>query len=194
MVQDIWARWLIFIHDDIFGYDANTAHVRVNVSPENNKGFDMKVELKKIKVSKMMSKETTAFEADLWIDGKKAASIHNNGSGGSNSYYFEDKATEQKFFAFCNSLPPIPSEYFPNGMPMDEEIVVGNLLEKHEHIQKLKRMTKTKTLVKLADHKFAEWTIYMVVYTPQIGQELRKKHGADLVAIANENIENAANL
>jgi len=77
---------------------------------------------------------------------------------------------------------------------MDEEIVVGNLLEKHEHIQKLKRMTKTKTLVKLADHKFAEWTIYKVVYTPQIGQELRKKHGADLVAIANENIEDAANL
>lgn len=184
---------------DFFGSQVDIVVTRANGLPITLRGYDMKIELKKVKIIKSMSRETTCFQADLWIDGKKAADIHNDGHGGCNFYHFQDKDLEQRFFAHCKSLPPIPAEeqfksIFPNGLPMDEDILIGELLNKHEQVQNLKRMTKTKTLVKLADHKFGEWTIYKLVYTPQIGQELRKKHGADLVAIANEDLEKAAGL
>src|SRR3972149_5431468 len=42
----------------------------------------MKVELKKLAIYPRMSEETTAFAADLWIDGVKVGHAKNDGHGG----------------------------------------------------------------------------------------------------------------
>lgn len=156
----------------------------------------MNIELKKIKIIKSMSQETTCFTADLWIDGEKAAYVSNRGTGGANFYHFFDKNLQGSFFAYCKSLNPLQTdEYkhlFPNGLPMDADLLVGELLEKHQQIQWFKRQTKNKTLVKLCTHKRGDWMIYNVSFTPEVGQKIRQKHGNELVLIANEDIEKAA--
>lgn len=42
----------------------------------------MKIELKKLAIYPRLSEETTAFNADVWIDGKKVAVAKNDGHGG----------------------------------------------------------------------------------------------------------------
>jgi hypothetical protein len=42
----------------------------------------MKIELKKIAIYPRLSDETTAFNADVWIDGQKVGSAENDGHGG----------------------------------------------------------------------------------------------------------------
>lgn len=42
----------------------------------------MKIELKRFTTNARLSQETTAFAADVWIDGKKAGHAENDGHGG----------------------------------------------------------------------------------------------------------------
>ena len=44
----------------------------------------MKVELKKVKIAKFLSEETTAFSAQLWVDNEYIADVSNEGRGGNN--------------------------------------------------------------------------------------------------------------
>lgn len=44
----------------------------------------MKLELKKIKYSPSLSKETNAFTAELWVDDMPTADCLNSGQGGGN--------------------------------------------------------------------------------------------------------------
>ena len=46
----------------------------------------MKLELKKLQYSEFASHETHCFEADIWVDGKKALFAENDGRGGPNNY------------------------------------------------------------------------------------------------------------
>ena len=64
------------------------------------------VELKAVKVYVGMSEGTTAFTATLYINGKKAAHVKNDGRGGDNYPRFLDRTLEEDFHSFCKSLPP----------------------------------------------------------------------------------------
>ena len=64
------------------------------------------VELKAVKVYVGMSEGTTAFTATLYINGKKAAHVKNDGRGGDNHAMFLDRELETDFHEFCKSLPP----------------------------------------------------------------------------------------
>ena len=44
----------------------------------------MKAELRKVKIARHMSEETTAFTADLWVDDKHIGHVKNDGRGGAN--------------------------------------------------------------------------------------------------------------
>ena len=46
----------------------------------------MKLELKKLQYSEFASHETHCFEADIWVEGKKALFAENEGRGGPNNY------------------------------------------------------------------------------------------------------------
>lgn len=42
----------------------------------------MKIELKRLSISERLSQETTAFAADVWVDGKNVGTAENDGRGG----------------------------------------------------------------------------------------------------------------
>jgi len=46
----------------------------------------MKIELKNVKHSEFASRETDCFQASVYIDGKKAGTVGNDGQGGCNHY------------------------------------------------------------------------------------------------------------
>jgi hypothetical protein len=62
----------------------------------------MKIQLKNLKIAG--GEETTRFEASLYIDGKKAATVSNGGEGGSHRYYFNDNAVGQQFREAANAI------------------------------------------------------------------------------------------
>lgn len=53
-------------------------------------GKNMKLGLRKVKVYDELSEETICFTADLYADGKKVATVKNDGRGGSTDVYFTE--------------------------------------------------------------------------------------------------------
>ena len=96
------------------------------------KGLDkmenMEVDLKKIEILEANSDETLCFSARLYINGEFAATVHNNGQGEANRYYFNDPKIRDEFFSYCRNLPDFDSPYGP--LPADEDLVIGDLIEK----------------------------------------------------------------
>jgi len=88
----------------------------------------MKIDLKKIEVLEANSDETLCFSAHLYIDGAFAATVHNNGQGEANRYYFEDNRIREEFFSYCRALPDFDSPY--GALKSDEDLVIGDLIEK----------------------------------------------------------------
>jgi hypothetical protein len=64
----------------------------------------MKIDLKKIEILEANSEETLCFSARLYIDGAFAATVHNDGQGGANRYYFEDNRLRDEFSIFPHNL------------------------------------------------------------------------------------------
>ena len=98
----------------------------------------MKLELKKIKISKSQSQETIAFTGELWVSGEKAALLENAGRGGANRIYPFPANDENKLKlvreanAYCKTLPPVEyGEGVAVNLPMDLEfwisLEVGNI-------------------------------------------------------------------
>jgi hypothetical protein len=110
----------------------------------------MNIELKKIKHSERLSRETFAFTAELHVDGKKIADVENNGSGGCNNIYpciDGGYAFIEKLEEFCKTLPSVPSEYEEIGdlsMSLDFKIsiLVGEYLEAKDAAKFAKNLLK----------------------------------------------------
>jgi hypothetical protein len=79
----------------------------------------MKLELRNIKHSAFASQETHCYEATLYLDGRKVATVGNDGHGGCDREYWLDRAAEAQVHAYFKSLPKIPTEYVIDGKPME---------------------------------------------------------------------------
>ncbi len=102
----------------------------------------MVIELRKVQEYPRLSEETTAFSADLYIDGVKRGIAENEGKGGNTNYgsfgkSMEDHKENQKFILaaeeYCKTLPPEKHEYAgmePWETPMNLESFIDNLLDK----------------------------------------------------------------
>lgn len=108
----------------------------------------MKIELKKLKVFEEMSEETTAFVADLWINGKKVAYCKNDGHGGCtyySPYTSELRGLLNEAEAYCKALPPY-KHTFGNGREVEFdqnlEFVIDDLVEKKEQEKFIKARDK----------------------------------------------------
>jgi hypothetical protein len=98
----------------------------------------MKIELKAIKVFEAMTEETTAFYANVYIDGKHRGYAKDDGRGGCidiRPEYSQDeakwKANKQAMLEaedYCKKLPPI--KYRDMELANNLEMVVGELLSK----------------------------------------------------------------
>ena len=84
----------------------------------------MKIELKKIKFSEHLSEETNAFTADLYINGKNAGYVKNDGQGGCTDYYPNEGMRElvNEAEQHCLTLPPINYGTFQIDMNLENKI------------------------------------------------------------------------
>jgi len=132
----------------------------------------MKIELKKIKYAAFLSQETSAFTAEIWIDGKKAGTASNEGHGGATDVWVSDPALATQASLYAKSLPPLPSTstladgtpLFPNGLSMDLELLIDGLLE--DHLQAKDAAKQEKKLAKLAAKAKAQGHVLLVVTYP----------------------------
>jgi hypothetical protein len=71
----------------------------------------VKIELKRFTTNARLSQETTAFAADVWIDGKKAGYAENDGHGGATivHLHFLDPSIRAKIDAHGKAL--VPAEF-----------------------------------------------------------------------------------
>lgn len=111
----------------------------------------MKIELKAYRPSHLMSEETTAFTATIYVDGKHRGRVMNNGQGGPNRY----AGDVQDVASFARSLPNRETEY--GSLPNDLDLMVSDLIDKLEHARFLKRHTKTKVMFRLKEDSAGEW-------------------------------------
>lgn len=117
----------------------------------------MKIELKNIKHAEFASQETNCFEAVVYIDGKRAAVVSNEGHGGGDNW--SDRAVARRIDEFAQTLPPYvcswndPATGRPMEMTMSAELLIGGLLEEHlaaraekREVAKLAKKLQQKTL------------------------------------------------
>lgn len=108
----------------------------------------MKIELKNIKVSEHLSEETTAFTADIFVNGKKAGYAKNNGHGGCTDcrHYPEHRELFKQAEEFCLTLPPrkFPPMFNSKGfeVPMNMEEFVDQALDNHLIAKDAKKLEK----------------------------------------------------
>jgi hypothetical protein len=95
----------------------------------------MKIELKNLKHYERLSEETNAFSADLYADGKFAATCKNDGRGGCIDFHTHgigvDKTLLPLCEEYCKTLPSVIFELSgePFNLPMDLELYVNLLVE-----------------------------------------------------------------
>lgn len=124
----------------------------------------MKIELKNVKFSELMSEETNAFTADIFVNGKKAGYARNDGHGGCTDCHFypEQKELFRQAEQYCLSLPPIqyPASHGMEAFEIrsDMENVVDQLFEewlKAKDNKKLEKKMESNFLVKRTDGNIA---------------------------------------
>ncbi len=101
----------------------------------------MKITLKNLKIAEHMSEETTAFTADLIVDGVNVGSAKNGGHGGSTDYRANEGKREllKKAEEFCKTLPPLTGNFGSIDMNLEhfiDELVYQELLARDEKNRK----------------------------------------------------------
>lgn len=102
----------------------------------------MNIELRKVKYAAFASQETPCFEAEVWIDGKNAGRVSNEGHGGPDLFRSPD--TERRLNEHAKTLPPYV--FGDSKLDMGAELIVGGLLGDWLLARDLKRALKAKLL------------------------------------------------
>jgi len=144
----------------------------------------MKIELKNIKHAAFASRETDCFSASVYIDGKLAGTVENDGQGGPNNYHGGNLCVALTMHA--KTLPPY--EFDGHSVEKSADCVINELLSAHLTTAKLKRLCAKKTVFRLAGETYPEGE-YLVIgqkFTPEIRAAVAKRHGD--VVFLNETI------
>jgi hypothetical protein len=115
----------------------------------------MEITLKNIYVGERLSRETTAFQATLFIDGYRVGVITNDGQGCANMYRpLDDKGVMliRQAEAWCRRLPPmVLADTLSDGkrvtIPMELEIYLDNIITDwltKKDIEKFRRKAEKK--------------------------------------------------
>ncbi len=113
----------------------------------------MKIELKKLQVFERMSEETTAFVADVYINGKKVGTAKNDGHGGETHLDFlfrEDYSSPlvRDAVDYLKTLPPDVSEYDGHRfeIPITFHYFVDHLVDVYLKLKETKKKEKLYTI------------------------------------------------
>lgn len=105
----------------------------------------MNITLKGVKIFQAMSEESTAFVANLYVDGVKTASMKNQGQGGSTyAQLIYNKDLLEAAEKYTASLPPVKSDGMDLKMDLDfyVSIMVDEIVNKKEEEKFQKKLTK----------------------------------------------------
>ena len=109
----------------------------------------MKIEIKNIKVAEHLSEETTAFTADIFVNGKKAGYARNDGRGGDTdcNAYPEQRELLRQAADYCLTLPPriLKSSFAELGeieVKMNLTEFVDEAIDKHLAAKEQKKLEK----------------------------------------------------
>ena len=159
-----------------------------------NKNMKTNIELKNIKVNTRMSEETYCFEASVYIDGKRAGTVMNRGTGGDHEYQPPQLCSQ-----IHNMVKVLPPERLQDGdrvleLPMTAELFISNLVQEHMVRKDLKALCKRGACIRLPNKTYrrGEWELCKAAYTPKLAFDLRAKYGQE-TKILNEDIETYVN-
>lgn len=106
------------------------------------------IELKGIKVLSSMSQETNCYEATLYVDGEKWASVGNAGHGGCDDCHPVAGRSHQDFIdlnaRIAATFEAYQSPYGGDPIPMDIEMVCGDIVDAFIVEKEAKKVTKGK--------------------------------------------------
>jgi hypothetical protein len=122
--------------------------------------------------------EGSGFNATLYEDGVKLGMVIDEGCGGSYLYRLASHEKERELACWARVERQQGME------PLDA--LINDLVVAEEERRWLKRNTRKKTVFKLKGQGPGEWSTYNEPYTDKFAAWVRKKHGDDLVEIANE--------
>lgn len=152
----------------------------------------MKIELKNIKYAAFASEETNCFEASVYVDGKKAGTVSNEGRGGADK--IEPYELQKRITEYAATLPHIDiSNIYKDGqkhtMPQCSETLIGDLMEEWIERRDLKRLCSKKVLFRIPGQVYekGEYHTLNCKFSAEVKVKLVAKHGAD-VAILNETL------
>lgn len=164
------------------------------MSKINTGGYEVK------KVKCFNTPDGGGFNCDLYKDGVKIASVFNGGNGGCHDYSFGNRQRTQYHDGgvdelkalqdFCKSLGKYEDEDGPHHIELDWDVdlFVSHLIDEFESNKKLARLCKTKCVIRLKEDRPDEIRTFKFAYTPQLGDQIRKKYGDNLLEIVNETI------
>ena len=173
-------------------------------------GVELRVDLKKVKIARSLSEETTAFTAQLWVEGEYIAVLTNDGRGGATHirHLFNDRvglntrAQVTAFEKWCKNIELSPCcracTTFVEGVlcckvcyaevshgGIGAERYINLLLEDYEEEQQVKRWCKKMTVVRLEGDKPGEFHTYKKIYDSEFAQRIRTTE-PKLLEIINE--------
>jgi hypothetical protein len=146
----------------------------------------MHIELRRIKVFEEMSRETEAFTAELWVDGKKLGHVMNDGGGGASNIEVADRPRLDAVEAYAAALPSAKSDDFAEGLPMDLDFYLALLLERHLEEKHERALCQKHIVLQLKNAPPGQYACYKEAYSPQAVAALRKRHGENLLCIVND--------
>lgn len=147
----------------------------------------MKIELKNVKHAKFASEETDCFEASVYIDGKKAGTVSNDGRGGPNRYL-----PNTLYMALDDHAKTLPMYdlYAAAGVKSDKtkmvhpdpDTVISELFNDHLRVKDEKRLCAKQIVYRIPgqQYKEGEYHVIKAKYSADYKRKLVAKHGPDV--------------
>lgn len=151
--------------------------------------------------------EGRGFNASLYRDNKRVAFVIDDASGGSIMFEWLDRekpkvnievvdergkkqsfevTPEQKIlYDYTKTLHPVESSYFPDGLPMDQDLFVGEIVGEYLEEKQLKRWCKNKIVTITRGCKKDEYVTFKVPYNEENKRVILEKND-DIIEIVNE--------
>lgn len=145
-----------------------------------------RVSIKGLKHSEFASRETYCFEASVYIDGKRAGTVSNEGTGGANSY--APRTIEKLVEAIAETLPPISlSQHNQAPLKQTAETLIFTLVEDELNRRKIASLTKSKTYFRKPGESYAtgQWSVIPGKADEARIRALQEKYGPGVLILGH---------
>ena len=114
------------------------------------------IELKNIKHSAFASQETFCYEASVYFNGKRVGTARNDGHGGADYQYIEDKQGWDSMQKYIDSLLIEHDEVLDFKYKPDIEGICSDLVNKWLMLKDLKKLLKKKAVISISAGQLME--------------------------------------